>query len=87
MSAVRVEVANRLLIVLTERVKHALRALPRGLGRASVFANPVTGAAWVDIRKSFHRALEAAKLEGLWFHDLRRSFVTRLGSTASPSRW
>jgi integrase len=67
---------NRLLIVLTERVKHALRALPRGLGRASVFANPVTGAAWVDIRKSFHRALEAAKLEGLWFHDLRRSFVT-----------
>jgi integrase len=42
-----------------------------------VFANPVTGAAWVDVRKSFHRALEAAELEGLWFHDLRRSFVTR----------
>jgi integrase len=65
------------LIVLTERVKHALRALPRGLGRASVFANPATGAAWVDLRKAFQRALEATKLEGLWFHDLRRSFVTR----------
>lgn len=53
------------------------RALPRGLGRAFVFVNPVTAAAWADIRKPFQRALEAAKLEGLWFHDLRRSFVTR----------
>ena len=50
---------------------------PRGFGRASVSASPATGAAWADLRKAFHRALEAAKLEGLWFHDLRRSFVTR----------
>jgi integrase len=31
------------LIVLTERVRQALRALPRRLGRAYVFVNPALG--------------------------------------------
>ena len=27
---------------------------------------------WVDVKKRFRRAVEAAELHGLWFHDLRR---------------
>jgi integrase len=65
------------LIVLTERVRQALRALPRRLGRAYVFVNPASGIRSIDVRKTFRRALEASGLQGLWFHDLRRSFVTR----------
>ena len=45
--------------------------------RAAVFPNPSTGAPWQDIRKAFRRAVVASELEGLWFRDLRRSFVTR----------
>ncbi len=43
----------------------------------AAFANPSTGAPWQDIRKAFRRAVVASELEGLWFHDLRSSFVTR----------
>jgi hypothetical protein len=32
---------------------------------------------WVDIKKRFRRAVDEAELPGLWFHDLRRSFITR----------
>jgi integrase len=64
-------------VVLTEAVLAALRALPRGIGAAYVVPNPATGKPWQDLRKAFRRALEAAQLDGLWFHDLRRSFVTR----------
>ena len=31
-----------------------------------------------------NRALEASKLEDLWFHDLRRSFVTRARRAEIP---
>lgn len=55
----------------------ALKVLPRGASGTAVFPNPSTGAPWQDIRKAFRRAGIASKLEGLWFHDLRRSFVTR----------
>jgi integrase len=61
-------------------VLRALKALPRGASGTAVFPNPSTrapGAPWQDIRKAFRRAVVASELEGLWFHDLRRSFVTR----------
>jgi integrase len=39
--------------------------------------NPETGEAWKEIRFMFRRASKGAALPaGLWFHDLRRSFVT-----------
>lgn len=72
------------MIVLTERVRQALHALPRGLGRAHVFVNPGSGKRWIDVRKPFPRALEASGLQGLWFHDLRRSFVTRARKRRVP---
>ena len=38
----------------------------------------------MDIKKSFHRAVTAAELPGLWFHDLRRSFITRARRVGVP---
>lgn len=38
--------------------------------------NPATGKPWQDIQGAAERAREAAGLDGVWVHDLRRSFVT-----------
>jgi integrase len=72
------------LVVLTKRVRTVLEELPRGLPSTPVFRNPRTGEAWQDIRKAFHRAGKAAGLDEVWFHDLRRSFVTRARRLGVP---
>jgi len=61
-------------VYLTKRVVAAIRALRRAKG--AVFVNPDTGEAWQDVRKMFRRACKGAGLSGIWFHDLRRAFVT-----------
>ena len=38
----------------------------------------------MDIRKPFQRAVRAAGVQGLWFHDLRRSFITRARRVGVP---
>ena len=38
---------------------------------------PGDGEGWQDIRKMFRRACVAAGVAEIWFHDLRRSFVTK----------
>ncbi len=64
------------IIYLAPRAVEAVRRVPRRLGSAYVFLNPQTGEPWVDVRKQFLGACGTAKLSGLWFHDLRRSFIT-----------
>ena len=49
-----------------------------------MFTNPATEEAWKDIRKTFRRACKTAKLAGIWFHDLRRSFVTNARRRGVP---
>lgn len=71
-------------VVLSGRVLAALRALPRGLPGTALFANPATGKPWNDIRKGFRRACKSAGITGLWFHDLRRSFVTKARKAGVP---
>jgi integrase len=71
-------------VFLTSRVRKALEAQPRHIKSDSVFTNPDTGETWKDIRKMFHRACRAAKLPGIWFHDLRRSFVTNARRRGVP---
>jgi integrase len=72
------------LIVLTSRAKEALRTLPSRFKRKGhVFVNPKKKTRWADIKKRFRRAVDAAELPGLWFHDLRRSFITRARSGVS----
>jgi integrase len=63
-------------VYLTSRVRAALAELPRALHDGYVFMNPSTWTAWADVRTLFLRACRRAGIEGLWFHDLRRSFVT-----------
>ena len=46
--------------------------------------NPQTAAPWNDIKKVFGRAKSAAGLDELWFHDLRRSFVTNARRMGVP---
>ena len=44
-----------------------------------VFINPKTGRCLTDIKRAFHGACAAAKIQGLVWHDLRATFGTRLG--------
>src|SRR5438309_653011 len=71
-------------VFLTSRVLEALEAQPRHIKSDWVFTNPETEEAWKDIRKAFRRACKAAKLTGVWFHDLRRSFVTNARRRGVP---
>jgi integrase len=52
--------------------------------RASLFRNPMTKTRWVDMKKRFQRAVKAAEFHGLWFHGLRRSFITRARRVGVP---
>jgi len=52
--------------------------------KAFVFVSSRTKTRWVDIKKPFDRAVDAAGLHGLWFHDLRRSFITRARRVGVP---
>ena len=69
-------------VFLTIRVREALELQPRHITSDWIFTNPKTEKPWNDVRTMFHRACRRAEFEGVWFHDLRRSFVTnarRLG--------
>ena len=72
------------LIVLTRRVRQVMGAIPRHLHSEFVFVNPRTGRPWSNIDKMFPRARKEAGLDTLWFHDLRRSFVTRARRAGIP---
>ena len=71
-------------VFLTSRVLEALEAQPRHIKGDWVFTNPETEEAWKDVRKVFRRACKTAKLNGVWFHDLRRSFVTNARRRGVP---
>lgn len=70
-------------VFLTARVLETLRSLPRNI-HGYVFINPETGQPWEDLRKAFGRARREAGLAGVWFHDLRRSFVTNARKAGVP---
>jgi integrase len=72
------------LIPMTARVKAAIEGNPRRLGSEYVFANPKTTTAYRDIDRMFHQAVAKAELDGLWFHDLRRSFITNARKKGVP---
>lgn len=63
-------------VCLTEAATVALKEVPRHLTSPHVFVSPRTGRPWSDLLGHFQRACEVAGVTGVWFHDLRRSFVT-----------
>ncbi|MFL5433999.1 MAG: tyrosine-type recombinase/integrase, partial [Myxococcales bacterium] len=71
-------------VFLSSRVRQALEAQPRHIKTDWVFTNPETEETWKHICKAFRRACNAAKLSGVWFHDLRRSFVTNARRRGVP---
>lgn len=72
------------VVYLTERVLTTLAEQPRLLHADYVFVNPATGKPWQDIQGAMERARDAAGLEGVWVHDLRRSFVTLARRSGLP---
>ena len=72
------------VIIMTERLVEELKGLPRHIRCPNVFFNPKTGKQWNTVYKVFDRARTDVGLEGLWFHDLRRSFVTNARKRGVP---
>ena len=72
------------LIIMTKRLVEELRGVPHHIRSLYVFVNPTTGKPWNTIRKAYLRACKEAKLNGVWFHDLRRSFVTNARRRGVP---
>jgi integrase len=73
-------------VYLTKRALDALKALRNRTPKDAkyVFTNPATGRPYVDPRKSFSTACSKAGLNGVWVHDLRRSFVTNARRAGVP---
>jgi integrase len=71
-------------VYMASRVRRILNAMPRHLHSKHVFLNPKTMARWRDIDWMFKRARQVIGMEGLWFHDMRRSFVTRARRAGVP---
>jgi len=70
-------------VYLTQRAKQTLHSLPRSIS-GYVFVNPKTNKPWVDIKKKWNKAREAAGIKEAWFHDHRRSFVTNARRRGIP---
>jgi len=65
-----VPMTSRVVEVLSEDIPTPIR------DDDYIFKNPNTGDRWKDIRKMLKSAVQKAGLDGLWFHDMRRSFST-----------
>jgi integrase len=72
------------VVYLTDRALRMLAEQPRLPGSEHVFVNPATGRRWQDLQTAMERARKAAGLDGVWVHDLRRSFVTQARRSGLP---
>lgn len=74
-------------IPMAPQVLNILREACRGKGTNDyMFPNPLTGKPYTDIKHSFDTACANAGIEGLWWHDLRATFGTRLGAAGTGLR-
>ncbi|MFN2493069.1 MAG: tyrosine-type recombinase/integrase [Pyrinomonadaceae bacterium] len=65
---------------MNEEVRKILLPLCRGKAPSDcLFANPITRRPYTDINHAFNTACRNAGITGLWWHDLRATFGTRLG--------
>lgn len=71
-------------IVMTDRLKAVLGATTAARRHGPVFPSPDTRKPFVDVRRAFKRACDGAGIAGLWFHDLRRSYITRARQAGVP---
>ncbi len=67
-------------IPMNKEVRDILLPLCRGKAPSDcIFANPITRRPYTDIKHAFDTACRNAGITGLWWHDLRATFGTRLG--------
>jgi len=72
---------GRHAIYLTDRVVESLKAATAAHPVGARLREPADGGPWNDIKKV--SACEERAHRQLWFHDLRRSFVTNAGGWAA----
>lgn len=72
------------IVHLTERARSALTALPKTQGRLVFAHRAERSPSGKGRRWAFARARVAAGLPQIWFHDLRRSFVTNARKRGVP---
>ena len=65
-------------IPISEKLMEIFNNLYKNTKSEYVFVNPETGLPYVDIKKSFNKAREAAGIKNFRFHDLRHTVATRL---------
>ena len=72
-------------VPMNERVRAELLALQgQGGDWLGVFTNPHTGRSLTEIKRAFTGAVDDAGLTDFRFHDLRRTFATRLADKGVP---
>ena len=65
---------------MNKEVRDILLPLCRGKAPGDcISANPITKRPYTDIKHAFDTACRSAGITGLWWHDLRATFGTRLG--------
>jgi integrase len=72
------------VVYLTSRAREILQQVPRRLHSPYVFLNPDTNEPWSELNKMLRRSCARAGYHGIWFHDLRRSFVTNARRRGVP---
>ena len=65
-------------IPLSKTLKTHLMKLKNNSQNEYVFANPQTGCAYYDLKRSFNTLCKQAGIKGLVFHDLRHTAATRM---------
>jgi integrase len=65
-------------IPINQTLRAILKGLTRRLDVPYVFYDPRAGKAYLDLKKSFHKALRRAGIHDFHFHDLRHTFASHL---------
>lgn len=65
-------------IPINNTLRSVLQGIVRHISVPYVFYNPETEAPWCDLKKSWARALKAAKITDFHLHDLRHTFASHL---------
>jgi integrase len=65
-------------IPIDQTLYGALRVLPSRFKKGLVFPSSRTEKKWVDLKKQFKKAKDAAEIGNFRFHDLRHTFASHL---------
>jgi integrase len=70
---------------MSNQVRNALLSLKQGNKTEYVFVSKKTGVNLTEIKKGFNAACRKAGISNFRFHDLRRTFATRLADSGTDA--